>query len=764
MNLFDLLPKLEDHQKFVSYLFSLFVGLYAFLIIIAIFLPGGISERDETMIFLLGWPVAFTSTILTVIHLTYLHKKLFQQTIYPLWVLVAFNSLLFTIITTSLNFLWQQGQNNDATIFIVNMTLLIAPLSNGLLIWLVIWRQSKISLNILQKVTLLGCIGLFNFINLVPDPDLHYQTPLTLLFGAILGGAVLSRLKINIPKIHQNHLINFAFDFFAIIMIILACYDPTFNIDPHHENFYLGAANRILNGGTMLVDTFSQYGVLLIYFISIIFQTRLIPFTYQGLILINSILFMFHFIFIYLLLVELFKNRLYSLLVLGIILLLGFFGTLGTIQQFPSTGPLRFGFSYLVLAQVYFRRRFYAIQKWGFLIEFFLIGIASLWSIETFIYTVIPYLGICFYESFYKSSSFGFSVKTFFWRVMWFSLSLIIFQLGFLLFTILRSGKFPDWGSYLGFFTAYSMDGFGSILIYPWSYWFIFIGIYFAASILFFFRFYFRKGLGDSAQGIYIFGLTLIGIITFTYFLGRSHPNAYYHISTPAVIIVGYGYSEFKKSMLVPELYRKISRFLFFSAVILIILVIFPHLISKIIQNHTGYMLLSDSMNSFTEGQNYNFVDTEQKILNSGSQRPQVADALNLLQKYTPFQKSATIFLSSYTTEILMRSGRIHYYPISDIEQDSISENISKMVLNFPIDLTKTEYILASHDYMFYENREFGANKLEIRTLNRLCQDFSFKEVETSPSGVSVFRLQSRNNIPDDYCLSIQALKSAVIK
>jgi len=754
----------QDPHRPVFYFLSLLAGLYAFLVIIAIFLPGGIIEREEMLIFILGWPVSSISAILSVILLKDIQEKYFRETARPLWVLLAFNALFFTILTTGLNLSWQWGKST-AVMVIVYAAVLIVPLANALLIWLMKSSPFNFPIAVLHKLSLLGCFGFINFFVLVPDPQL-YQTPLPLLLIALLCGVAATTIKSTSFPIHRNRLIIFGLDIFVVLMIILACFDPAFSIDIDHQNFYLGPANRILHGGTMLVDTFSQYGVLVIYFISIVFKTGIIPFTYQGLSLVVALLFMLHFIMLYVLLIALFNNRLYAILLLGIIILLGFFGTMGQIQVYPSTGPMRFELAYLILTMVYIRKRFRIVRRYGMLMEYFLVGIASLWSFETFVYTAFPYLGICLYESLSQPARLSQSAKNFFRRLLWFFLTPAVFQSVFLLFTFFRSGKLPDWGTYLGFVNAYSSVGgeFGTMLIYPWSYWFLIISIYFAALAAFLFRFFFQKDLDDSPQSVFMCGLTLLGIAIFTYFLGRSHPNNLYHISTPLVIIAGYGYAKLNKSSIFPEIFRHAAKFAFYSAVILIFLVQTPVFWKKAQQNHTGYQITVKSIYSIIRGGDTHFWETEQNILKMGSGNQQVTEALSLLQKYTPHQKYATVFLSpANSTEILMRSGRVQHFPINDFIADTVSVKFFRELVNYPQVLKENDFVFLLQDPLAYKN-DININKVQIYMIDRLCREFRFQEVETSPSGVTVIKLQPYNTIPVPYCETIQSLKNSIPK
>ena len=743
--------KVQYQQNIVYYFLSLLSGLYAFLVIIAIFLPDGIIEREELYIYILGWPASCAAAVLSLMLLRNIQERYFRDNDQPLWVLLAFNSTFFAFLTTILHLAGALGKSN-AVYIIVNSAIVFIPLANAALYWWMVRSPFKLTVDVLQNVFLLGCLGIINFFVLLPDP-LKYHTPPIFLLTALLCGAILSFLKIPHLKIRPNKLISTGLDIFIILMIFLICFDPLFAIEPTSQNFYLGSANRIIHGGTMLVDAFSQYGVLVIYFISIIFTTGIIPFTYQGFSLFATLIFILHFIMLYFLLKELFENHLYAIFLLCIIIILGFFGTLYPIQAFPSTGPLRFGLPYLTLCAIYVNRRYFPVHRYAMLMEYLLIGIASLWSFETFIFTAVTYFGVCFYEIIFQSDGIKQFAKIYFRRVLWLFLTLAVFQTIFIFFTIIRSGVLPNYGIYLETITTYSsMGGFGTILIYPWGYWFVLICIYLASLVAFFFRFFIQKDLENSPQNILIFGLTLFGILSFTYFVGRSYPNNLYHISTPAVIIAGYGFSRFSKSDFFSNKFRNATKFVFYSAVILIILFQTPILLAKLFPTFYDYYL--------TLKNNSSFLETEHSRLNQGSGEQQVAEALTLMEKYTPGKKEATVFLSSMgSTEVLMLAGRTHLFPINDVNSDALSKTIFWKIVNYPQMLKVNDFIFLMNDPLFYA-QDINDNILQIYMIDRFCKEFLFKVVETSPSGVNAVQLLPYSDTPTPYCDIIKSIKN----
>jgi len=213
-----------------------------FLVIIAIFLPGGIIEKEETLIYVLSWPVATLSAIFSVVLFKIIQQKYFPCTDRPLWILFAFNALVFTLLTTGLYFSWQAIKPTTVMSFLIYSAVLLVPLLNALLIWLMRRVPFNFPMEVIYQTALLGSLGFTYFIDIFV-----YKISFYWLVIAFMGGAFLVIFNtISVPN-PAHRTIVFILDIFVVLMIILACFDPAFFIDPIHQNFYLGPVNRILS-------------------------------------------------------------------------------------------------------------------------------------------------------------------------------------------------------------------------------------------------------------------------------------------------------------------------------------------------------------------------------------------------------------------------------------------------------------------------------------------------------------------------------------
>ena len=186
----------------------------------------------------------------------------------------------------------------------------------------------------------------------------------------------------------------------TIVILLLACilFDPYYSFNQGHYNFYLGPSNDLLLGKSMLVDINCQYGVFVIYFLAGIFKMGLQPLSYKGLSGLISILAIIQYIFIYVLLRYALKSQIFAIVTLGLMVATNFIGQLELITYFPSVGPLRFGLAYGVLGAAYLRGKYVRLKKHAWFFAHAAVGIASIWSVETFFYALATHVGIAFFE------------------------------------------------------------------------------------------------------------------------------------------------------------------------------------------------------------------------------------------------------------------------------------------------------------------------------------------------------------------------------
>jgi hypothetical protein len=114
---------------------------------------------------------------------------------------------------------------------------------------------------------------------------------------------------------------------------------------------------------------------------------------------------------------------------------------------------------------------------------------------------------------------------------------------GVLLYTGLTraaTGVWPHWGSYIEFIRLYTTGGLGALPIASWSPGLALGALYVASAVALVALALLRPSLVRERHATFraIAGLTAMGSLVYTYFLGRAAPNNLFHISPPAVALV----------------------------------------------------------------------------------------------------------------------------------------------------------------------------------------------------------------------------------
>ncbi|MDQ6835029.1 MAG: hypothetical protein M3016_02475, partial [Actinomycetota bacterium] len=114
---------------------------------------------------------------------------------------------------------------------------------------------------------------------------------------------------------------------------------------------------------------------------------------------------------------------------------------------------------------------------------------------------------------------------------------------GVLVFTCLTrasTGVWPHWGSYFEFIRLYTTGGLGELSISAWSPGLALGALYVASAVTLLAVLLTRPDLVRERPAAFraIVGLTAMGSLVFTYFLGRAAPNNLLHVSPPAVALV----------------------------------------------------------------------------------------------------------------------------------------------------------------------------------------------------------------------------------
>jgi len=765
-----------NREDFINLLLLSFVyGSYFLLLTIAIFLPGGIPKSEEDKIFILGW---FTIPLLSLLALIAIHvfKNIGNKNdvfFYP--VFLCSNYALCLLFTIGLKLSWWLRPSINQLSLVVNTILVLFPLIQLAFLWAlrkyraylashVSERLIKILYGLLPIIVSIFVANFSNsyFIFLIPAATIIFS----ILFGQSKKLPVVSSKA---PGRWIAWLVNIA----AILFIIETCFDPKFAVNIYHQNYYLGPVNAILHGRTILVNVFSQYGVLVLEFLAVIFKLRLVPLSYQGLSYLVALLCMLQFAVIFFLLRTILKSPLYSLLALLVILLINIFAIGGVIQVLPSNGPLRFGLCYpmVVLCALFFK---YPAKKRIFsILAYLVLGLASLWSFETFVYVAFIFMGMLVYQSIISN---GHELWKVFKLILYGSLlailSIGISQAIFAGIIFLQTSEWPKWGYYFAFIFLFA-GGFGALPADPWSAWFFLIAIYFVCLSGFIIKWWFERKLDAGVEQAVILGLSFSGIAQFTYFLNRSDLDHLIMISVPATIIAFYGVEKMG-NLVSPRfiLFRKFTIIAFSFALVFLSSLYYHQFLNKF--PNTGFAYTQSVVEDQLTGKQSigkSLIKENNLLWARQPSDEESADAVYLIDKYAGDRTNVTVFLSNdLTTESLLLSNKGNTYLINHPLEDDLNAQVSQYIYDNPPKLHVGDMIFLASDpgqllihddniqtdvaiTIFPHYKDF-----QQQLVLRLCEEFSFEKVEATLHGVTAFQLRPPGK-PSDYCTRLKALK-----
>ncbi|MCC7265155.1 MAG: hypothetical protein IT369_21830 [Candidatus Latescibacteria bacterium] len=533
-----------------------------------------------------------------------------------------------------------------------------------------------------------------------------------LAFGSILHPA-LCELRLSLPAAR-------ALDAVVVAMIGLAVINPEFSYDSHHYNFFLGPVNDLLHGKSMLVDINCQYGVGVIYFLALVFKTGLLPFSYQGLAALIGILQVGQYSLVYLLLRRLLNTQAFAVLILGLILLVSFFSQL-ELAALPSIGPLRFGLVFLLLCLPVLRSWRPSLERASRVAAHILVGVAAVWSVEVFAYVLATHLGMLVWAQLPTAGPADF-LRKLARELRWTLAAVGAVHLLLALDILTRSGQWPHWDHYLDYLALYSVGEFGTLPIDPWTPWALIIAVYFVSVLLLvYLGWRHRPGPHLPELGV-VAGLTTFGLAQFTYYLGRSHPNNLYHVCIPSLMLAAYwlGVLMRRRHCLPPRFWPS-AAYTFYCFGMLQFVLGVPFLMDQWGRTAAHALVSGRPI----------------ELWASKPTDPQVEEAVALIERYMAQMDRVPLFIApNLTTEALIRTGKIHLFPMSNPEQDELVEAARDRALNFA-------HGLKPGDLFFMSKDQKELHGLQRQIIKKLNQEFTFLQEDTTAHMV-VVRLQQR--------------------
>lgn len=396
--------------------------------------------------------------------------------------------------------------------------------------------------------------GVLLLTSLLAFTSLKSISPVALVLGAAAGALVVgvrARASSTLPSVGRRA--GAAIDAAALALILLAVPDLVIfapagagsgflgaferSVVQFHHDFVLGPTNVVLHGGTMLVDTASQYGIGSIYFLAGWFH--LAPIGYGTLGLLDGVLFALFFSAGYCLLRLGGTSRLLSVSALTIAVVVLIYNLLYSVGSLPAQhGPLRFGLPMALILAAVAEARWPHRARSGTAAQLVVLGIASVWALEAFAYTLVTFAAIACFGAWMEPHAGRF--RRLGRRAVLGVVACLAAHLLLVGVTLVRAGRLPDYGLYLAFLRSFAFGKVGSIT-YDFSRWSagVAVGVAYAALAMALILVAHRRrdlAEGEKPAMTALCGLTAYGVILFSYFDDRSADHILPYVCLPALL------------------------------------------------------------------------------------------------------------------------------------------------------------------------------------------------------------------------------------
>jgi hypothetical protein len=493
-----------------------------------------------------------------------------------------------------------------------------------------------------------------------------------------------------------------------------------------HHLYFLGPANDVLHGRAMVSTAWSQYGTGLIDGMGLFFTV--VPIGFGTLALLVTGLTAVVYVCVYATLRLAGLGFLLSLLAVAVAALGSLFATLEAYVVFPSTSPLRFGIPYLIVLCAVIGVRFPRLTLASRVGVLALLALAAVGSFETFAYGAGTYGALVLVEAMGHADGVLRRVL----RGGLVGIGVCVAAVAaFSLATLALSGHL-EWGPYVEYVKLYSADEFFTLPIQFFSAGPLMAAVMFASAVMLLWLVRAAPTALPPAMMTALAGFTGFAVVSFTYYLGRSHPNNLLVLLLPVVAI---GALWMQALLSAPRVaWRTGTVAVLALGMAMIAVAAWPSVEAK--KGTTALVLMipgGDSLRGAASALAHN------PVLDA-----RTPAGTELLDAYWPAEGSALVLTEAdLTTEILLDADRSNLLPISHPPEDDLIES-SEGLVRAAAERVPAGTLMLTSPVPVPGSGLPVFSQVEIAALEVLHRRFRFVPVARSTSGLEVVRLVPR--------------------
>jgi hypothetical protein len=681
------------------------------------------------------------------------------------WALLSFGlGLLFTVFTLFFyqrlpQFLWLLL----TAIAMLGFVLLLSPFSPAylfvavLLLGILLMYQ-KYPQRLYSLLALSSLVSLYPFL---PSPGASSIFTWIIFIGGILIIVYAIGFSNFIEKLSQSRDFHINdsrkrlfFDVLAIVLICCTVFDFSLLYDTFHYNVYIATINDIVHGRTVLVDTFSIYGVSVNYLMALPFSLGIIPVSNYGASLVTGVLTCLEIIAIYGILRALTQSIRWSYLGTALVIIFHLYISASNflnvlVLPLPSTGVLRFGWLYILFVIVAWRSRLPQHEKLLRGLEYLVIALLATWSIEAIAFVMPAYTIVLAYEALQgQGGDWRKAIPSFLANFAISVLMLIIGIASLSLFTWLRSGEAPRFDVYINYALSLGVSNQNyqqsqRFLLPFWTAWPTLVMIY-AASMAIIAHLYFAKRLSLPST---VIGLVIGGTLNFSYWVSNSSILGA-QVIVP-LMLLSYGLWQLQK-------HDSLRRIFNISAIATSLIL----LLYYILQINYPFYSLAGIAFAQAKGAEipplldvYNREPIYRSVYRDGGiiERDIVAeDIIALAEQYIPNEETLIAFVPNEPMLMaLLVLDRAQYFPLTGEFEDSLNTKAIELTVERIqpqlAALHAGQRLIAMRDWDEIGTviQESSPERVRISQVivSRICEDFGIRDLDTRETGVVALEL-----------------------
>ncbi|MCS6834973.1 MAG: hypothetical protein NZ750_03020 [Anaerolineae bacterium] len=577
-------------------------------------------------------------------------------------------------------------------------------------------------------LALLGLLALFLGAFTPSDVD-----PWPILIGAGAGSAMLVLLPWRVGR---------WFDLAFALLIIGLTVNLGFPYDQfHYHSGWLGTVSAMLHGQTLMIDVFSQRGFLSMVALAAVFSV--LPLTYPMFSLLIGGLLAAQFLVVYALLKWAGVGRWWAACAVLLGIAIYSYKLYFHMTSLPGFSPLRLGHIFLLALAVGWRlrtdRRSARWIEWGVLV------FCVLWSLDTALICLAGYAALLTYEAWNR---YGTTRAGMVWLGQRALRIVGLVSLAFVLangWIWLSTGQAARWDIYLEFFRYHEdLQAYQRPISFWSDGWWLSIVPQFAALMVLAWRAFTGQASKTWRSESLIVLIAAGGVVQFYHYISQSlYPHN--HIVPAAVSLAYLGH-------LLPwgKLWRWVG-----LALVGVVWAFYgpnidpgpgldsPPLVTAVVRiGQEALQGRRDTLDwiefrwaSFGEGQYNNrglMVDS-----------PALREAIALIGRYSPGEQRPNLYLGRDTWQALLMMGAAHRYPFTFPPHDSRLEALAQQIATHDGRETVGDMLYLSPTGLAALPRFWReVHPITPFILDRLCRQFDFELLETSPHGVMAIRLR----------------------